>query len=141
MPAKNAANMIKGAISRLVKERNLEPEDAPITGAQLYELYKFLDAGTISHTIAEQVMDALFDQPGASPAAIIEERGLVQNSNKDEILALCKQAIEANPKAVADYAAGKKKALTALVGFVMKQTKGKANPKLVNQLLASLLNQ
>jgi aspartyl-tRNA(Asn)/glutamyl-tRNA(Gln) amidotransferase subunit B len=73
------------------------------------------------------------------PETIIKEKGLVQISDENEIIKICQEAADESPKAVAEYKSGKERALGAIVGLVMKKSKGKANPQMVNKILADLL--
>ncbi len=73
------------------------------------------------------------------PQSIITEKGLVQISDENEIIKVCQEAVNESPKIVAEYKAGKEKALGAIVGLVMKKSKGKANPQMVNKILVDLL--
>ena len=125
-------------ISRL-KEAGKTLSDSPVTTAHLIELIQMIDAGKISNNVAKS---SVFDQmmlSGKMPLQIVEELGLSQVSDTGAIEELCKQAITANPAAVADVKAGKTKAMSAIVGTVMKESKGKANPQMVNELLLKLL--
>ncbi len=108
--------------------------------AQLRNLVKLIDDGTISGKIAKEVFDEMFAS-GRDAAAIVEEKGLTQMSDTGELEAICRKVIEANPKAAADVREGKDRAFGALVGGVMKETKGKANPGLVNELLRKVLGE
>ena len=92
------------------------------------------DKGTISGKIAKTVFEAMWDS-GKDADAIVKEQGLVQISDEGEIIAIVEAVITANPQSVADYQAGKERAIGFLVGQVMKQTKGRANPELANKLL------
>ena len=91
--------------------------------------------GTISSKIAKDVFAAMWTSPDG-PEKIVKDKGLVQITDTKELEVIVRSVIDANPKPVADYKAGNKKAIGALVGQIMKQTKGRANPALVNQLLA-----
>ena len=108
------------------------------TTTQLRDLVKLIDDGTISGKIAKEVFDEMFAS-GRNAAEIVEEKGLTQVSDTGELEEACRKVIAANPKAVEDYKAGKEKSFGALVGGVMKETKGRANPALVNQLLKQQL--
>lgn len=112
--------------------------DSPVAPAQLRDLVKLIDDGTISGKIAKDVFDEMFSS-GYDAKEIVEEKGLTQVSDSGELEAICQRVIEANPKAVEDYLGGKEKSFGALVGGVMKETKGRANPGLVNELLKNEL--
>ncbi|MEL7622364.1 MAG: Asp-tRNA(Asn)/Glu-tRNA(Gln) amidotransferase subunit GatB [Clostridiales bacterium] len=141
-PAKACANFIMGDITRLLNEKALQPEEVPFGGKELAELANLASQGAISSSAASKVVEMLF-QPefaGKGPKAIVEEQNLGQVSDQGAIKAMCQQVIDANPKIVEDYRGGKKQAISALVGQVMKASKGKANPAMANQLLEELLN-
>ncbi len=106
---------------------------------QLAALQKLVAAGTISGKIAKGVLDDMVAS-GKDPAAIVAERGLQQISDAGAVEQAVRAAIAAHPQSVADYRAGKKQALGFLVGQVMKETKGKANPALVNDVLRQELD-
>ncbi len=135
-----AANWVKGDISRVLNDRGMDAEDMPIDGERLYGLVKLLEKGILSHTIAAKVLELMFDEEG-SAEDIVARHNMAQISDTGAIEAACKEAIAQNPKAVEDFKAGKGKAVGALVGHVMKVTKGKANPALVNQLMIDLLQK
>src|SRR5690606_2554964 len=111
---------------------------SPVAPSQLRDLVALIDAGTISGKIAKEVFDEMF-ATGRDAEQIVEEKGLTQNSDTDELAEICRRVIAANAKAVEDYRGGKEKSFGALVGGVMKETKGRANPGLVNQILKSEL--
>ncbi len=141
-PAKACANFIMGDITRLLNEKALQPEEVPFGGKELAELANLISQGAISSSAGSKVVEMLF-QPefaGKAPKAIVEEQNLGQVSDQGAIKAMCQQVIDANPKVVEDYRGGKKQAISALVGQVMKASKGKANPAMANQLLEELLN-
>ena len=137
---KNAANWIMSDVSRLLNERGLSPEALPFGAERFAELLALVDKGTINRTAGSKVLELLFDED-KSPADIVKEHGMAQVSDEGAILELCRTVLAANEKAAADYRAGKAKALTSLVGQVMKASRGKANPALVNSLMVKLLNE
>jgi aspartyl-tRNA(Asn)/glutamyl-tRNA(Gln) amidotransferase subunit B len=116
----------------------LEIEDVKLTGQGLGEMIQLIESGTISTKIAKTVFKTMLET-GKAPKQIVEEQGLVQISDEGAILAVVDAVIAANPQSVADYRSGKEKALGFLVGQVMRETKGKANPGLVNKLLTERL--
>ncbi len=115
-----------------------EIEGSKIAPLQLQGLVKLIDEGVISGKIAKEVFDAMLET-GADASAIVEEKGLKQMSDTGELEAIIRAVIEKNPQILADFRAGKEKALGAFVGGVMKETRGKANPALVNELLRKVL--
>ena len=132
--AKVASNWVMGSVMATLNEKSMDIEDFAIPAAQIAELIAAVEDGAISNSIARDVYSKMVET-GEAPQAIIKREGLTQISDTGELEGLIQQAIEANPKAVADFKAGKKKALGAMVGFVMKATKGQANPQLVNEML------
>ena len=101
-------------------------------------LVKIIDDGAISKQIAKEVFVEMFNT-GKTAEAIVEEKGLKQNSDSNELEAFCQAAIDANPKAVGEYKAGNEKAINALIGPVMKASKGKANPGMLLGILKKLI--
>jgi len=112
--------------------------DSPVSPDKLRGLLKLIDAGTISGKTAKDVFDEMFAS-GRDAPGIVEERGLTQMSDTSELEAICARVIAANAKAAEDFKAGKERSFGALVGGVMKETKGRANPALVNELLRKQL--
>jgi len=137
--AKTVSNWMMGDLSRLLNANNMDITQCRIKPSQLVEMLKLLDEGTISGKIAKTVFEEMFET-GKDPGAIVEEKGLVQISDEAAIQGIIDEVIADNPKSVQDYKAGKKKAMGFLVGQVMKATKGKANPQVVNKILQEKLN-
>ncbi|MBW5449390.1 Asp-tRNA(Asn)/Glu-tRNA(Gln) amidotransferase subunit GatB [Cohnella sp. CFH 77786] len=136
--AKASANWIMGELLAYLNANNLEFEDVKITGQGLGEMIQLIEKGTISTKIAKTVFKGMVET-GKSPQQIVEEQGLVQISDEGAILAIVDAVIAANPQSVEDFRGGKDKAIGFLVGQIMKETKGKANPGLVNKLLMERL--
>lgn len=136
--AKASANWIMGDLLGYLNANNLEIQQVPITGQGLGEMIQLIAKGTISSKIAKTVFKAMLES-GKLPQQIVEEQGLVQISDEGAILAIVDRIVEANPQSVEDYRGGKDKAIGFLVGQIMKETKGKANPGLVNKLLMDRL--
>lgn len=136
---KLAANWMMGDLSKNLNAENKTIEDSPVEAERLGKMINLISKGTISSKIAKKVFEEMWTSPD-DPEKIVSDKGLVQITDTKEIEAIVDAVIEANPKAVADYKGGNKKAVGALVGQVMKQSKGKANPGLVNQLLAQKLD-
>lgn len=135
---KAVSNWVMGDLSRLLKANNTEITNCPIRPKQLTAMLRLLEKGTISGKIAKVVFEEMFAS-GKDAEAIVKEKGLVQISDEGAITSLVEEVIAKNPKSVEDYRAGKSRALGFLVGQVMKATKGKANPELVNKLLKERL--
>lgn len=132
--AKAAANWLMSELSRQLNAAGREIEDCPVAPGQLAALIDLLAKGTISSKIAKAVFETMWTS-GKDPAAIVKEQGLVQISDAGAIEAVVDSVIAANPQSVADFKAGKDRAIGFLVGQVMKETKGRANPEMVNKLL------
>ena len=137
---KTVGNMIMSDIARILNEREEEPEDLKFTGKELGELVQLIDKGTISSAIAKKVLEELFNEV-KMPSKIIEEKGWVQISDESAIKEVVMKVLENNPQSIADYKAGKDKALGFLVGQAMKETRGKANPQMLNKMFLEELNK
>ncbi|MDR6885393.1 aspartyl-tRNA(Asn)/glutamyl-tRNA(Gln) amidotransferase subunit B [Bacillus sp. 3255] len=137
--AKAVSNWIMGDLLGYLNANNLELTDVRITGKGLGEMIGLIEKGTISSKIAKTVFKGMLES-GKDPQQIVEEQGLVQISDEGAIKAVVQQVVDNNPQSVADFKAGKDKAVGFLVGQVMKETKGKANPGLVNKLIVECLN-
>ena len=136
--AKSAANWIMSDLSKNLNAENLTIENSPVDAKRLGEMILLIEKGTISGKIAKTVFVEMW-QSKDSPEKIVKDKGLVQITDTGEIEKIVDEVIANNPKAVEEYRGGKKKAIGSLVGQVMKLTKGKANPQMVNQLLAKKL--
>ena len=126
-------NWIISDISRILNETEMEPIQIPFDSKQLAKLVILIDKGTISSSIAKKVLVEMFEHP-RDPEDIIDEKGWVQISDENAIKEVVLKILENNPQSIADYKAGKEKALGFLVGQAMKETKGKANPKMLNEM-------
>ena len=135
---KTASNWIQTDLLGLLHAEKKEIEDSPIPAARLAELLALVESGKINRKQGREVFEEIYKN-GGNPAEIVEKRGMVQVSDEGQLEEWAKAAIAANPKAVADYQKGNKAAIGALVGGVMKLSKGKANPKIISQLLGKLL--
>ena len=130
---KAVSNWIISDISRIVNEKEIEPSEIPFKAQDLAELVELIDKGTISSAIGKKVLVELFENP-KSPKLIIEEKGWIQISDEGAIKEVVVEILKNNAQSVADFKAGKEKALGFLVGQAMKQTKGKANPQMLNKM-------
>jgi aspartyl-tRNA(Asn)/glutamyl-tRNA(Gln) amidotransferase subunit B len=135
---KLAANWIMGDLSKSLNEESLDISKSPVDAKRLGQMIQLIMKDTISGKIAKKVFKEMWTNTDA-PEKIVKDKGLVQITDTGAIEAAVEAAIAANPKAVEEYKGGKKKAIGALVGQVMKATKGKANPQMVNKLLAEKL--
>lgn len=136
---KIVANWVMNELLGRLNAAGKEIEQSPVTAAQMAELIGKIDGGEISGKIAKTVFEEMFTT-GKSPSAIIKEKGLVQISDTSQLESVIKKTIEANPQQAADYKAGKVKLLGYFVGQVMKETKGQANPALLNELVKKFLD-
>jgi aspartyl-tRNA(Asn)/glutamyl-tRNA(Gln) amidotransferase subunit B len=125
-------------MSELLRELKDDIKESAIKPKHIAELLNLIDEGTISGKIAKSIFEEIF-KTGKSPRKIVEERGLIQISDKKEIIKIIDRVLENNPKEVENYKKGKKKLFGYFIGEVMKETKGKANPRLVNELLKERL--
>jgi aspartyl-tRNA(Asn)/glutamyl-tRNA(Gln) amidotransferase subunit B len=138
---KAAANWIMGDLLRFYKDSNTDIKDlsnSPVTPNMLAEMISLLEKGTISGKIAKTVMEEMC-ATGKTPKTIIEEKGLVQISNVDEIEKIVSKVMDENPKTVDQYRQGKTGNFGFFVGQVMKATAGRANPQTVNEILKKRL--
>ncbi|WP_433944077.1 Asp-tRNA(Asn)/Glu-tRNA(Gln) amidotransferase subunit GatB [Paenibacillus sp. SN-8-1] len=138
--AKSVANWIMGDLLGHLNSTGQELSEVKLTGQGLGEMIGLIEKGTISSKIAKTVFKEMLSS-GKLPQTIVEEQGLVQISDEGAILAIVNEVVAENPASVEDYKAGKDKAIGFLVGQVMKRSKGKANPGLVNKLLVDVLKK
>lgn len=137
---KTVANIIISEIFGRLNEDQKEEGAIPFEPMMISKLVNLIEAGTISNSIAKKVFAILWET-GKDPEVIVQEEGLVQISDDGALREMAATVIENNPKPVADYKSGKEAAIQSLVGQMMKLTKGKANPKMVTDLLKELLSQ
>jgi len=135
---KTVSNWIMGDLLRELKRDEREIDQCPVTPLHLAEMLSMIKDGTISGKIAKDVFEEIY-RTGEKPSKIVQEKGWVQILDKGEIERAIEKAMQANPKQVEDYRKGKEKLFGFFVGEVMKETKGKANPKLLNELLKEKL--
>ena len=133
-------NWIISDISRILNETEMDPIEIPFDSKQLGKLIILIDKGTISSSIGKKVLTELFENP-RDPEEIIKEKGWIQISDEGAIKEVVLKVLEANPQSIADYKGGKDKALGFLVGQAMKETKGKANPQMLNKMFLEELNK
>jgi aspartyl-tRNA(Asn)/glutamyl-tRNA(Gln) amidotransferase subunit B len=138
-PAKQAGNWIMGDLQALLTEAKCASvESCKITPADLASMIALIENATISGKIAKDLLVDMF-KSGKPPKTLVEEKGWVQISDRGALETLAREVIAANPEPVAAYKAGKKQTFGFLVGQMMKATKGKGNPKLINEILADEL--
>ncbi|WP_318556188.1 Asp-tRNA(Asn)/Glu-tRNA(Gln) amidotransferase subunit GatB [Geobacter anodireducens] len=137
-PAKGAANWVMGEVTRALNEAGTGIAECPVTPARLTALLQLIEKGTISGKIAKTVFDEMW-QSDKAPEAIVEEKGLVQVSDTGEIEKIIDEIMAANMGQVEEFRGGKEKVFGFFVGQVMRASKGKANPAVVNELLMKKL--
>ena len=135
---KLAANWIMGDLAKNLNEDGIDITKSPVNAERLGKMIVLIMKDTISGKIAKKVFKEMWTNED-DPEKIVKDKGLVQITDTGAIEAAVGAAIAANPKAVEEYKGGKKKAIGALVGQVMKATRGKANPQMVNKMLAEKL--
>ena len=136
--AKLASNWILSELLGNLNQKGLWIGDSPISAKDLAGLIQLIENNTVSGKIAKDVLPEMLAS-GKSAEAIVKEKGLVQVTDTKLLEEAAARVIQANPKSAEDYRAGKKQALGFLVGQIMKETQGKANPKLVNEILEKKL--
>ncbi|NBI07233.1 Asp-tRNA(Asn)/Glu-tRNA(Gln) amidotransferase subunit GatB [Senegalia massiliensis] len=136
---KTASNLIMGDILRRLKDEDMEVEDMRFSSKEFADLIKIIDSGKISNKIGKKVLREMFEE-GKDPNKIVKEKGLIQINDEGEIEKIVDETLDENPESIEDYKNGKDRALGFLVGQVMKKTRGKANPGIVNKLISKKLN-
>ncbi len=136
--AKLASNWVMGDILYYLKNDNLSIEECPVKPAHLAQLIELIKKNVISGKIAKTVFEEMFNS-GKEPSVIVKEKGLQQVADEGAVEKFVDKALADNPQSVADYTAGKQQAIGFLVGQVMKASRGKANPQMVNKLLREKL--
>lgn len=137
---KEASNWLMGETMRIVKDKGIEPDQVKLTGENFAKFLKLIENDVINKTVAKEVFEAIFDG-GVNPEAYVEEHGLKMDNDTDGLKKIIEEVVANNPKAVADYQGGNKKAIGALAGQTMKATQGKANPQMINKILNEILNK
>ena len=137
--AKPLANWVMGELAARLNREERDIAQSPVSPAQLAGLVARIADNTISNSIAKKVFDAMWNGEGKDADAIIEAQGLKQVTDASAIEPIIDEVLAANPKSVEEYRAGKEKAFNALVGQVMKASRGKASPAQVNELLKKKL--
>jgi len=135
---KKVSNWLMGETLRLLKEKNMDPEDIRFAPGNLAKLIGLVDAKAINSSVAKEVFDEMF-KSDIDPEKYVEEKGLKVVNDEGALRETIEKVIAENPQSVEDYHNGKKKAMGFLVGQTMKAMKGKANPAMVNAILQELL--
>jgi len=139
---KTAANWVLGPVKSYLNENAVEIEQFPLTTEKLSELIKIVDDGKVSHSVASQkIFPALLISPDKDPIKIAEEMNLLQESDTDSLKVFAEQAIAKYPDKVLEYKNGKTRLIGLFMGEVMKLSKGKADPKIANQIVQEILNK
>jgi aspartyl-tRNA(Asn)/glutamyl-tRNA(Gln) amidotransferase subunit B len=137
--AKRVANWINGDFARLLNAAGLDIRDSKVTPNTLSDLLDQIESGAISGSTAKDVFEKVFES-GRPPREIVEEAGLGRIESLDEVAAAIDRAVQDNPKAVEDYRGGKESAIKFLVGQVMRETKGRAQPEMIFEALKEKLD-
>lgn len=138
---KAASNWVMGPVKSYLNELTLHMSDFPVKPEQLAALIKLVDDGKVSHSVANQkIYPVMLEHPGKAPEAIAKEANLIQDSSTDSIQPLIDEVLAEFPDKVEEYKGGKKGILGLFMGEVMKRSKGKADPKVANQLLQKSLS-
>ena len=125
---------------RLLKEHGKEPEDLSFSPENLAKLIRLVEKNVINRTVARGVFEAVFAE-NVDPEKYVEEKGLRVVSDEGALRRVVEEILEKNPQSVADYKAGKQKAMGFVVGQTMRAMKGKADPAVVNELVKELLER
>ncbi|MDO5439901.1 MAG: Asp-tRNA(Asn)/Glu-tRNA(Gln) amidotransferase subunit GatB [Erysipelotrichaceae bacterium] len=136
---KNLCNLLTSELVGLLQKDETPIEKSPVTPVNLAKLSNILDKGEISSKQAKEVLEEMLS--GKDPETIINEKGIKQVSNQDEILKIVKEVLDENPQSIEDFKNGKDRALGFMVGQVMKKSKGQANPKMASELLTKELSE
>lgn len=135
---KKVSNWLMGETLRLLKEKNMDPEDIRFAPGNLAKLIGLVDAKAINSSVAKEVFEVMFEED-VDPEKYVEEKGLKTVNDEGALRKTIEEIIAANPQSVEDYHNGKDRAIGYLVGQTMKAMKGKADPAMVNQILKELL--
>lgn len=137
---KQVSNWVMGDVLRRINDEELDIKDLTFTPKDLGDLLELIEEGKISNNIGKKVLRDMFDT-GKSPNKIVKEKGLIQISDEGALKEIVEKVIEKNEQSVIDYKDGKDRALGFLVGQVMKETRGKANPQLANKLILEIIDE
>ena len=137
-PPKKVSNWLMGETMRILKEKEMEPEDITFTPQNLAKLIELADKGTINSTVAKEVFEKIFEE-NIDVEKFVEDNGLGTVNDESALRETIEKVVADNPQSVDDYKAGKKKAIGFLVGQTMKAMQGKADPGMVNKILQEIL--
>lgn len=138
--SKLVSNWIMGDVLRRLKDEELEIEDLKITSKDLADLLVLVKEGKINNNTGKKVLKDMFDT-GKAPEVIVKEQGLIQISDEGELVGIIEKILSENEQSIIDYKNGKDRAIGFLVGQIMKQSKGKANPQVVNKMLLEMIDK
>ncbi len=139
--AKDAANWMLSEVMSILGSRKITPDSLTLDGKTLGELITLVSAGTVGRSNGKKILAAMFDDPSLSPKEYAERNGMIVSNDTGLIEQVAKEVLAAEEKAVADYRAGKEKALAAILGKCMKQLKGNCNPQVLRELLIAEINK
>ncbi|CAN5920541.1 Asp-tRNA(Asn)/Glu-tRNA(Gln) amidotransferase subunit GatB [soil metagenome] len=139
---KAAANWVIGPVKSYLNEQNLHIRDFPLAPGQLAGLIHLIDENQVNHSLAaKKIYPYLLEHPDKTALEVAQEQGLLQQADTDSLQQMIQQVLDSNPQKVAEYKSGKKNLLGMFMGDLMKRTKGKADPKVANQLLRESLEK
>ena len=137
---KSLCNLLTSELAGLLAKNSLDITASPVSYDNLAMLSNILDKGEISSKQGKVVLEEMFNT-SKSPKEIIEEKGMKQVSNEDEILKIVTEVLDENPQSIVDFKNGKDRALGFMVGQVMKKSKGQANPQMASKLVKQELDK
>lgn len=138
--SKLASNWIMGDVLRRLKDEELEIEQLKFSAKSLSELLLLVKEGKINNNTGKKVLREMFDT-GKEPENIVKEQGLIQISDEGELISIIEKILDENPQSIEDFKNGKDRAIGFLVGQIMKASKGKANPQIVNKMLGEMIKE
>ena len=135
-----SSNWIMGDVLRRLNDEELEIHELKFSAKSLSDLLILVKDGKINNNTGKKVLREMFDS-GKEPGTIVKEQGLIQVSDEGELIAWVDKVLDDNPQSIEDFKNGKDRAIGFLVGQIMKASKGKANPQLVNKMLSEKLKE
>ena len=139
--AKDAANWMISEVMSILNVRKMTYDMLDVDGKALGELILLVTGGKVGRANAKKILAAMFDDPSIDPAAYAEANGFVMSNDTGAVEAVVKAAVEADPKAVADYKSGKEKALMSIFGRCMKELKGNCDPQVLRTVLIDYISK
>jgi aspartyl-tRNA(Asn)/glutamyl-tRNA(Gln) amidotransferase subunit B len=139
--AKDAANWMMSEIMSILNARKMTYDMLTVDGKALGELILLVSTGKVGRANAKKILFAMFDDSSIDPAAYAEANGFVMSNDTGKVEAVVKAAVEADPKAVADYKGGKEKAIMSIFGKCMKELKGNCDPQTLRTILIDYINK